>query len=48
MTQRGLPDVQVALRALVGKWGNYAGTEKAGAQSFLNDLIAARAHGGQR
>jgi hypothetical protein len=41
MTQRGLPDVQVALRALVEKWGNYAGTEKAGAQSFLNDLIAA-------
>ena len=38
---RTLPEVQLALRGLIEKWGNYAGTEKSGAQSFLSDLIAA-------
>ena len=41
MSDRTLGDIQTALRGVVDKWGNYAGTEKAGAQSFLNDLIAA-------
>jgi hypothetical protein len=41
MSDRTLGEIQTALRGVVDKWGNYAGTEKAGAQSFLNDLIAA-------
>ncbi len=36
-----LHDIEADLRALVGRWGNYAGTEKSGAQTFLNELIAA-------
>ncbi len=38
---RTLHDIEADLRALVSRWGNYAGTEKSGAQTFLNELIAA-------
>ena len=40
-TRRTLPEIEADLRALVERWGSYAGTEKAGAQTFLNQLVAA-------
>lgn len=33
-------EIQGALRAFVGKWQDYAGTEKSEAQTFLNELFA--------
>ncbi len=38
---RTLPEIEADLRALVERWGSYAGTEKSGAQTFLNQLVAA-------
>ncbi len=38
---RSGPEIQDALQKFVGKWGNYAGSEKAEAQTFLNELFAA-------
>ncbi len=35
------PEIQDALRRLVAKWQPYAGSEKAEAQTFLNELFAA-------
>lgn len=34
-------EIEAALRAFVKKWGRYSGSERAEAQSFLNDLFAA-------
>lgn len=31
-------EIQAALQALAGRWGDYRGTEKAESQSFLNEL----------
>lgn len=33
-------EIQAALAAFVGRWKNYQGTEKAEAQTYLNDLFA--------
>lgn len=33
-------EIQAALRAFVASWRNYAGTERAEAQTFLNELLA--------
>lgn len=32
-------EIQAALRALVGRWAGYTGTERAEAQTFLNELL---------
>ncbi len=40
-TVHTLPEIEADLRALVERWGSYAGTEKSGAQTFLNQLVAA-------
>lgn len=34
------PEIQASLRTLAAKWSGYAGTERAEAQTFLNDLFA--------
>jgi hypothetical protein len=34
-------EIQEALRSFMGRWGNYAGTERSEAQTFLNELFAA-------
>lgn len=34
------PEIQEALRTFVGKWVGYSGSEKAEAQTFLNELFA--------
>jgi hypothetical protein len=34
-------EIEAALRAFVKKWAGYSGSERAEAQSFLNDLFAA-------
>lgn len=33
-------EIQAALRELVIRWRDYAGTERAEAQTFLNELLA--------
>jgi hypothetical protein len=33
------PEIQANLRAFVGRWNDYAGTEKSEAQTFLNELF---------
>lgn len=33
-------EIQAALRAFVARWDGYSGTEKAGAQTFLTELLA--------
>lgn len=38
---RSLQEIEAALFRLVGDWGTYSGTERAGAQTFLNQLVAA-------
>lgn len=38
---RSGPEIQAALAAFVAKWSGYAGSEKAEAQTFLNELFAA-------
>lgn len=38
---RSVPEIEDALVKFVGRWGSYSGTERAGAQSFLNELVAA-------
>lgn len=40
-TSRSLTQITAALYKLVENWGAYSGTERAGAQSFLNELVAA-------
>lgn len=34
------PEIQANLRAFVGRWNDYAGTEKSEAQTYLNELFA--------
>jgi hypothetical protein len=34
------PEIQLALRDFAARWANYAGTERAEAQTFLNELFA--------
>lgn len=41
VTSRSLVEIETALRGLVKTWGSYFGTERSGAQSFLNDLVSA-------
>lgn len=41
MTLRSGEEIQEALRSLVGRWDDYVGTERAEAQTFLNELFAA-------
>ena len=38
---RSIPEIEKALYKLVENWGTYSGTERGGAQSFLNELIDA-------
>jgi len=38
---RSIPEIEKALYKLVENWGRYSGTERSGAQSFLNELIDA-------
>lgn len=40
-TSRSLAQITASLYKLVENWGAYSGTERAGAQSFLNELVAA-------
>lgn len=37
---RSGPEIQEALRRVVTKWAGYTGSEKAKAQTFLNELFA--------
>lgn len=37
---RSGPEIQAALTAFVTKWSGFTGTEKAEAQTFLNELFA--------
>lgn len=37
---RSSPEIQEALRRVVTKWAGYTGSEKAEAQTFLNELFA--------
>jgi len=39
VTVRSGEEIQTALSAFVSRWGGYAGTERAGAQTFLNALF---------
>ncbi len=41
MSLRSGDEIQEALRSFIGRWGNYAGTERSEAQTFLNELFAA-------
>ena len=41
MSLRSGDEIQEALRSFMGRWGNYAGTERSEAQTFLNELFAA-------
>lgn len=41
MTLHSDEEIQDALRSLVARWNDYAGTERAEAQTFLNELYAA-------
>ncbi len=34
------PEIQASLRTLAAKWVDYGGTERAEAQTFLNELFA--------
>ena len=41
MSLRSGDEIQEALRSFIGRWGNYAGTERSEAQTFLNELFGA-------